>query len=185
MATTRLRKTFAYPDSDSEPSDLDEEHQEALLSSLRDQDNARSQLYLQVYLVVPIIAALYYLYAMFTASTARQTLISVLSLSSLLCTIGILYLIPIGAAIGKGKKPLYRVEAEKSPVERYLPTLNAALAGMLCLSAIASWRRGMMEDALRGTGPAIVSGFTMLSRQQLRPLDLEGLKQARYELKGA
>ncbi|OQO02801.1 hypothetical protein B0A48_11084 [Cryoendolithus antarcticus] len=185
MATTRLRKTFAYPDSDSESSDLDEEHQEALLDSLRDQDDARSQLYLRVYLVVPIIAALYYLFAMFTSSTARQTLISVLSLSSLLCTISILYFIPIGAAIGKGKKPLYLVEVEKSPMEKYLPALNAALSGLLCLSALASWRRGAIEDALREAGPAVVLGFTMLFRQQLRPLDLEGLKQARYELKGA
>ena len=35
------------------------------------------------------------------------------------------------------------------------------------------------------TQKAVIFGLTMFVRQQLRPLDLEELQQARYELKGA
>lgn len=47
MANTRMRKTFAYPDSDndSEPDDLDEEEQEKLIEHLMQADAQKTENY--------------------------------------------------------------------------------------------------------------------------------------------
>lgn len=199
MASTRLRKTFRYPsESDSEPDDLDEEHQEALLTSLKTQDDAKNALYRKLYLSIPLLATLYFFGTIFTATSARKRLLSLLSLSSLLSTAWILHFLPIQTPGRKGRR------MEKSPVERYILRLDAGLAGLIFLSALASWRRGAVEDAWKEALPGgmllcglesdlVVADFmlvvifllTMFVRQQLAPIDLEELQKARYELKGA
>ena len=47
MATARMRKTFAYPDSEneSEPEGIDETEQEQLIDQLRQSDAERTELY--------------------------------------------------------------------------------------------------------------------------------------------
>lgn len=206
MASTRLRKTFRYPsESDSEPDELDEEHQEALLVDLKAQDDAKNDIYRKLYLAIPLLAALYFFTAIFTSTSARKRLLALLSLSSLVSTAYILHFLPIRTPGRKGKRPVYQVEAEKSPVERHILRLDAGLAGLIFLSALASWRRGATEDAWKEALPGsmsyipVVNHFgavtdltrevifllTMFVRQQLAPVDLEELQKARYELKGA
>lgn len=156
MAATRLRKTFRYPsesDSDSEPNELDEEHQEALLVSLKAQDDKKNDLYRKLYLAIPALSGLYFLLTIFTATSARKRLLFLLSVSSLACTAYILHFLPIETPSRKGKRPVYQVEAEKSPVERYILRLNAGLAGLIFLSAVASWWRGAVEDAWKEALP--------------------------------
>jgi hypothetical protein len=154
MASTRLRKTFHYPSSDSEPDDLDEEHQDALLTSLKTQDDAKNALYRKLYLVIPLSAATYFFLTLFTAASARQRLIALLSLSSLLCTAYILHFMPLQTPDTKGKRAVYQVQSLSSPIEQYLPYLNAALAGLMLLSAGGSWRRGAVDDAWKEALPA-------------------------------
>lgn len=187
MAAARLRRTFRYPseDDDNEPEDLDEEHQEKLIADLEAEDSAKNELYRKAFLSIPFIASLVFLYTFVTASTARQRLIAILGVSSLACTGYILHFMPIEKPERKGKRAVYRVEAEKSPVEKYLVYLNAGLAALLELAAFVSWRQGRLDDAWRESLPAITLGLTMFVRQQLAPLDLEELQRARYELKGA
>ena len=47
MATARMRKTFAYPDSenDSEPEGIDEQEQEQLIDELRQKDAEKTDTY--------------------------------------------------------------------------------------------------------------------------------------------
>ena len=47
MATTRLRKTFAYPDSDedSEPEGIDEQEQEQVINTIIEADAAKTEKY--------------------------------------------------------------------------------------------------------------------------------------------
>jgi hypothetical protein len=47
MASTRLRKTFAYPDSssDSEPEGIDEQEQEQLINQLAEADAQKTENY--------------------------------------------------------------------------------------------------------------------------------------------
>ncbi|KAK5171448.1 uncharacterized protein LTR77_004592 [Saxophila tyrrhenica] len=188
MAITRLRKAFRYPsesDSDNEPDELDEEHQERLISDLQAQDAQKNELYRTAFVAISTLAWVFFMYTFVVASTARQRLIALLSLSSLGCTAYVLYFMPIEKPDRKGKKPVYQVEAEKSPVEKYLVYLNAALAGLLLLAATLSWRKGLGDDAWREALPAVILGLTLFVRQQLAPLDLEDLQKARYEYKGA
>ncbi|CAK1362881.1 unnamed protein product [Cercospora beticola] len=187
MAAARLRRTFRYPseDDDNEPEDLDEEHQEKLIADLEAEDSAKNELYRKAFLGIPFIASLVFLYTFVTASSARQRLIAILGVSSLACTAYVLHFMPIEKPERKGKRAVYRVEAEKSPVEKYLVYLNAGLAALLELAAFVSWRQGRLDDAWRESLPAIIMGLTMFVRQQLAPLDLEELQKARYELKGA
>ena len=157
MATTRLRKAFHYPseeDDENEPDEIDEEHQEKLIADLQAQDAEKNNLYRTAFLAIPLLGAVFFLYTFFIASTARQRLIALLSLSSLVCTTYILHFMPVEAPERKGKKPMYQVEAAKGPVERYLFYLNAALAALLLIAAALSARRSMREDAWREMLPA-------------------------------
>lgn len=156
MASTRLRKAFRYPseDSDSDPDELDEEHQERLISDLQAQDAQKNETYRKAFTAIPLIATLFFLYAFIAAATAKQRLIALLSLSSLGCTAYILYFMPIQAPDRKGKKAVYLAEAEKGPVEKYLVYLDGTLAGLLLFAATLSWRNGFSDDAWREALPA-------------------------------
>lgn len=187
MATTRLRQTFTYPseDNDDDGEHLDEEHQEKLIADLQAEDAQKNDTYRKLFVVIPIAAALFCLSLILFATTARQRLIALLSFSSLLCTAYILHYQPIVAPERKGKKAMYQLEAEQGPVEKYLVYLNAALATVMLLAAVLSWRQSKYQDAWREALPAIIFGLTMFARQQLAPLDFEDLHKARYEYKGA
>jgi len=164
MASTRLRKTFRYPsESDSEPDELDEEHQEALLTSLKAQDDAKNDLYRKLYLSIPILAAFYFFTAIFTATSPRKRLLALLSISSLVSTSYILHFLPIQTPGRKGKRPIYQVEAESTPVERYILRLDAGLASLIFLAALASWRRGATEDAWKEALPGSKSAKGLLN----------------------
>lgn len=154
MATARLRKTFHYPsDSESASEDLDEEHQEALLTSLASRDATQSTLYRNLFLPILLLPALYFLATIFQTSPIRQKCFAFLSISSLLCTAYVLYFMPVKAPDRKGKRAVWRVEAEEGPVGRYLVALNAVLAGVIMVSSAGSWRKGAMEDAWREALP--------------------------------
>lgn len=182
-----LRRTFKYPSESPTSSDdeLDEEHQERLIQTLRVEDAAKNTLYRRLFLALPLLSALFYLYAFVTASLARQRLIALLSLSSLACTGYILEFMPLETPDHKGKRAVWRVEAAKGPLEHFLVWLNAGLVGLLELAAVLSWRRGGLEDAWRESLAGIVFTLAMFARWQLAPLDFEELQRARYELKGA
>ncbi len=156
MATTRLRKAFRYPSEDDHESndELDEEHQEKVIADLQVQDAQKNELYRKGFATLPVLAAVFFLYTFVAARSSKQRLISLLSVSSLVCSAYILYFLPIERPDKKGKRPLYRVQAEKGPVESYLLYMNAALAGLLLLAATLSWRKGFVEDSWREALPA-------------------------------
>ncbi|TKA23467.1 hypothetical protein B0A50_07494 [Salinomyces thailandicus] len=187
-ASARLRHAFKYPsdDTDSDDPELDEEHQEALIASLQAEDAAKNTLYRKAFLAIPLSAALFYLYTfLFYTRSVQQALLSILSLSSLGCTAYILHFMPVEPVDKKGKTAVYRLEAAKGPVERYLVVLDAALAGVLVLASVVSWRKGAQEDAWREVLPAVIMGLIMFARQQLAPVDIAQLQRAQYDYKGA
>ena len=185
MPSTRLRQTFHYPSSDSD-TDLDEEHQETLIAALQATDARQNFLYRNIFLAIPLTGALVFLYTLlFRTSTRQQALLAILGLSSLVCTAYILHFMPLQAPARKGKTAVYKLEAAKGPVERYLLLLNAGLAALLLLAAAVSWRKHRTADAWREALPAMILGMAMFARQQLAPLDLEELQKAKYDYKGA
>lgn len=187
MATTRLRQTFRYPsDDDSEPDELDEEHQEILIASLQEEDARKNAFYRKAFLAVPLTSVLFFLYTLvLDTRTAQQALLAILGLSSLACSAYILHFMPLQLPEPKGKTPQYRLDAAKGPMERYLLLLNAGLAGLLLLAAAVSWRKGAGADGWREALPAMILAMTVFVRRQTAPLDLEELQKAKYDYKGA
>jgi hypothetical protein len=168
MATTRLRNAFRYPsesDSDNEPDELDEEHQEKLIASFQAEDAQKNNLYRNAFVSIPLISALFFLYTFIITSNARQRLIALLSVSSMISSAYILKFMPIESPARKGKRPVYQVEADKGPVERYMILLNASLVGLLLVAATLSWWKGFNDDAWREALPASKSCGYLSSRQ--------------------
>jgi hypothetical protein len=162
MATTRLRRTFAYPtecDSD-DPPDLDEEHQEALLTDLQTQDEATSTLYRHLFLALPVLTSLAYVPTVFTASTATQTFAALLTIIVPALAAWVLYFYPIRSSGRHGLKSLDvgsgRSEAsgEVKPREQYLIISGATLAGMLVLQSLGTWWAGEGEESWGVVVPA-------------------------------
>jgi hypothetical protein len=208
---TRLRRTFAYPtESDSDdPPELDEEHQEALLTTLQSQDEATSSLYRRLFLVLPVSTSLAYVPAFAWASGATETFVALLSVVVPALAAWILWAYPIGGE-GKKKGGLRGLgsggegaEGGKLPV-RYFIVLGTGLAGMSILQSGVLW--WAVDSELRTAVPAgrsfhsflllrvsstdvvlpvVVFFLTLFVRQQLALVDLEELRKARYELKGA
>lgn len=196
MDTTRLRKTFAYPSDSPNASDseLDEEHQEKLIAELQTRDSEKSTLYRHAFLSIPVLGALFFLYGLITATSANETSIAVVSLSSLGCTAYILHYMPIEAPERKGKRAVYAVEAEKGPVERWLVLLNAVLAGLLLIAAGLSWRRDKGEEAWRRALPMSkinsntgeqAQGFADTSGSHIRPYNVRSTTTSASRSRGS
>ena len=157
MATSRLRKTFHYPsssDSNDSADELDEEHQERLIASLQAEDAQKNDLYRNAFLSVPSFGILFFIYISLAARSPHETMIAVLSISSLASSAYIMKLMPIKSPARKGKIPMYQIEADKGPVQRHMILLNGALASLLFIAAVVSWSRGFSEYAYLEAFPA-------------------------------
>jgi hypothetical protein len=157
MASNRLRTTFHYPsssDSNDSADELDEEHQERLIASFQAEDARKNDLYRNAFLSVPSFGVLFFIYTCLAAGSLREFMIAVLSISSLASSAYIMKLMPIKSPARKGKIPMYQVEADKGPVERYMILLNGVLASLLFIVAVVSWSRGFSEYAYLEAFPA-------------------------------
>jgi hypothetical protein len=247
-ATTRLRKTFAYPSDDDDDSprhrnDLDsdyddddedgpaydEQEQEDLIRSLAAQNAARNAQFRLFLLAVPALSTIPYLLFMYNSlfgnkkgigrgggGGGRDTYTAILSLTSLACTTWTLYSLPPGETgirvfdartgvssastsnrrqnIGSAASPLRPQHHPRSPLETYLPYLNAVLCGILVVtgllsssssrsSAIASQHWGHVSLAYL---PAIDYAVVLAAKMLMGSVDPEReLNALRYEYKGA
>jgi len=147
MATTRLRRTFAYPtESDSDdPPDLDEEHQEQLLTALQTQDEATSTLYRHLFLALPVLTSLAYIPSFAWASGATETFVALLSVFVPALAAWILYAYPITVPGNHGLRSLYfssgrgKTPGGVKPPVRHLIVFGATLAVMLLLQTGLPW----------------------------------------------
>jgi len=149
MATTRLRRTFAYPtdsDFDNDPPDLDEEHQEALLTTLQSQDEATSTLYRNLFLALPVLTSLAYVPAFTWASGAAETFVALLSVSVPALAAWILWGYPVGSEVEERKGGSGGGEmaggGKKLPPVRWLIGIGASLAGVIVLQSFGAWWAG-------------------------------------------
>ncbi|KAF8863497.1 hypothetical protein BDZ45DRAFT_763436 [Acephala macrosclerotiorum] len=203
QTTARLRKTFHYPtDNDEEddlPEALDEEEQEQLIHTLHQQNIQTNNTYRLALLSLPLLSLIPYLPSLLVARTAFLALLSV---TSLLSTAFLLYVLPpgeIGIAfldhlnaplpLKKGKGVAGRLDllvgGDDGPVRKYLPYLNLGLCVVLVpLGALVGGR----GEIWMGFGwlPAGVYGVMMLAKWVMGSVDPEGeLGELRYGFKGA
>lgn len=181
--SSRLRRAFQYPDSDdSSDADLDEEHQERLISQLQAEDAQKNAFYRKAFTAIPVVAAAYFLFSMlFLATSARERFIALLCASSLGVSA---YTIWIGEEKDERSGKLFQGDA-RGPMEKYFPLMNVVFAGVLGVAAVVNWRNGRGEEAVREVLPAVVMWGSWVVRGWLRPVDLKTLEERRFGLKGA
>ncbi|RDA87199.1 hypothetical protein CP532_2520 [Ophiocordyceps camponoti-leonardi (nom. inval.)] len=187
----RLRRPFQPPDSDSDsqPDALDEQEQEAVIFRLVEANASRNRLFLKILLALPLLASVPYI-------TLLPSLLALLSITSLLATAYLLYLLPPHetgippldrwASLSRQRHPL--APSYKSPLETYLPSLNAVAAALLVLMGFLSDRRAQGSLAWIGAGnlPAIIYLAVLLAKYVMAGVDPEGeLSALKYNYKGA
>ncbi|KAF8418513.1 hypothetical protein EV426DRAFT_577468 [Tirmania nivea] len=173
MARARLRTALHYPsdsDTDSLPSHMDEEEQEALLRRLRQSDTSTNEFYSTLFSLLFVLPAIYSLLILLR----KPTLISVLALSSLGITAYTVKFVPVsgartsGGAEGEGK---ISIGGGGGPIERFLPVLNGVLAVVVGLGAYLQRPKGDEMELEAWAG--------------YLPLDLSDLEKTKYKYKGA
>lgn len=207
------------PDSDSDsPMALDEQEQESLIASLAAQNAARNAQFRLFLLLLPAFSALPYLLALLRGPAA--VVVPVLGLSSLACTAWTLLALPPGvtgiAAVdawvsgdnsnnnsshnnfNNSNNTLLQQQRliRPSPLETYLPYLNAALCTVLILLELAGGGGGRSAETetaqqrwghvALGNLPAIVYVVVLAAKAVMGGVDPEReLGALRYEYKGA
>jgi len=180
QTAARLRKTFHYPpDNDSEdllPEALDEEEQENLIRTLERENATRNKQFATALLALPLLSIVPYTPTLFNS---RTTLLSLLSITSLLSSAYLLYILPPGQTAISFLDSLNTPSAKQQPsrgqfsqilgpderpTRKYLPYLNLGLCGVLVLLGITITRK--TEELWWGYGwlPAGVYAVVLLAK---------------------
>ncbi|TVY87114.1 hypothetical protein LAWI1_G004263, partial [Lachnellula willkommii] len=148
--TSRLRKTFRYPPIPRTLIPYQKlwmkkmcTEQENLIKTLHEQNTNLNIQYTRILLALPLVCILPYLSALFAAQT---TFLSILSISSLLSTAWMVFVLPAGETgismldklnntpaklDGGGVEYPKRVVNSDGPIRQYLPYLNLGLCLLL------------------------------------------------------
>ncbi|GAB0136389.1 hypothetical protein EsDP_00004690 [Epichloe bromicola] len=200
----RLRRTLGYPDFSSSPSTLDEQEQEALINHLSAQNALQNTLFSRLLLALPLAATLPYVALL--AHDPGRAIVAVPSLTSLLSTAYLLHSLPPGvtgiapldARTGaSGRRPQRGFpnrhrDRDKSPLETYLPYLNAGLVLILALTGLATGRgapgsgSGSFAWIATGNLPGVVYAIVLLAKVVMGGVDPEReLSALKYGYRGA
>ncbi|EEH37068.2 hypothetical protein PAAG_07486 [Paracoccidioides lutzii Pb01] len=193
MAALNLRRTFRYPDSESENEtreELDEEEQEAVIQKLLRQDEERNTQYTLIFTTIPLVSTLLYLPSFISSSsTASRRFLCLLSIASLFSTAYIMRYLRIERTDRKGKRPLRDIEAEQGPliVRQYLSPANTFICAVLSVTAYVLQSQPYAEDMfwIFCLVPGIVFLLVWVSRNIMLSVDIKELEGLRYEYKGA
>ncbi|MCJ1355128.1 MAG: hypothetical protein MMC33_005119 [Icmadophila ericetorum] len=192
MATTRLRKAFKYPTEDDNNEEdtaiaLDEEEQEKLIQKLRAEDEEQNDEWTRRFFSVPMGSMMTYIPALLFFTNRPAQLLSVCCVTSLICTAYILFI-----PNTKSRPTSYtdRTKWEKpelSPLQKYLPWLNAVLAGVLaCYALPVKWKNETHDGFwLLCALPALVLGVIIVAKRMIISVSLDDLEELKYPYKGA
>ncbi|PGG97976.1 hypothetical protein AJ79_09031 [Helicocarpus griseus UAMH5409] len=197
MASVKLRRTFRYPDSDSENEtreELDEEEQEAMIQKLLRQDEKRNHQYTLIFTAIPLVSTLLYLPSIiFLASTGPQRICCLLSITSLLSTAYIMKYLRLERPDRKGKRPMRDIGAEQQAgplgalLERYIGPVNISICSILAITAYVGNGTNRLEDMfwILCLVPGVVFFLVWVCRKIMISVDVKELEGLRYEYKGA
>jgi hypothetical protein len=171
--------------------------QENLIRTLERENTTRNKQFATALLALPLLSIVPYVPTLFNEHT---TLLSILSITSLLSTAYLLYILPPGQTAisyldalnttSSKDKPARRQFAQnlglnEGPVMEYLPYLNLGLCGILVLLGMVVGRK---RELWWGFGwlPAGAYGVVLLAKWMMGSVDPEGeLGGLRYGFKGA
>ncbi|RFU80451.1 hypothetical protein TARUN_1775 [Trichoderma arundinaceum] len=210
--TTRLRRTFRYPnDSDSDsPEAMDEEEQDQLIQTLAAENASQNETLARILLALPLLSTAAYIRPLFDPATAS---FAIFCITSLLATAFLLHRLPptetgieIVDAWASGRKHppgdltsrlhlrnplgvLGRAHIEtRSPLEKILPYMNLGLTGLVIIMGLVRGdeRGGGFGWVSMGNVPGLVYSVIMIAKIIMAGVDpereLTGLK---YGYKGA
>ncbi|KAI1760895.1 hypothetical protein GGR53DRAFT_507966 [Hypoxylon sp. FL1150] len=198
---------------------LDEQEQETLIEALAEQNDVRNAQFRLLLLCLPAVSALPYLAALLFSGDGRNSRsVALMALSSLASTGWMLARLPpgvtgvkvldewVGASSGSrdrdddnnstskkkkraGALPFWADNNPRSPLENYLPYMNAGLCAVLVLTGFLS-RSAVSQGYWGHVGlsnlPAIVYGVVLVAKIVMGGVDPErDLGALRYEYKGA
>ncbi|EEH08656.1 conserved hypothetical protein [Histoplasma capsulatum G186AR] len=193
MTSVNLRRTFRYPDSESEHEtrgELDEEEQEAMIQKLLRQDEERNAQYTLIFTALPLASILLYLpYIFYSTSTGSQRLLCILSIASLLSTAYIMKYIRLGRPDPEDELPRRDTGAEQWPMtlRQYLVAANTVICATLSVVAFSTENNSHNGDVFWALYLVPGSVFILIwgSRKIMMSIDIKELEYLRYEYKGA
>jgi len=164
-----------------------------MIQTLHQENVVRNKQYTQIFLALSLISIIPYVPTLFSP---RTSLLSLLSISSLLSTSYLLYILPPGTTsislLDTWNTPTSEVShsglrqvQDHGPLQQYLPYLNLGLCTILGLLGMVF--RGK-EEVWRGFGwlPAGVYVVVLISKVVMGSVDPEAeLGRFRYDFKGA
>lgn len=170
-----------------------------MIRTLEQENTARNKQFATALLALPLLSIVPYIPTLFNS---RTTLLSLLSITSLLSTAYLLYiLLPGQTAIsfldslntpssakeqGSRRQISQNLGLDEGPIRQYLPYLNLGLCGVLVLLGMVASRKA--EELWWGFGwlPAGVYAVVLLAKWVMGSVDPEGeLGGLRYGFKGA
>jgi hypothetical protein len=171
--------------------------QENLIRTLEKENTTRNKQFATALLALPLLSIVPYTPTLFDEHT---TLLSILSITSLLSTAYLLYILPPGRtaiayldnlnASSSIDNPARRqfsqnLGLDEGPIRQYLPYLNFGLCGLLVLLGLLVSRKIELWAGF-GWLPVGVYGVVLLAKWMMGSVDPEGeLGGLRYAFKGA
>jgi hypothetical protein len=171
--------------------------QEKLIRTLEQENTTRNKQFATALHALPLLSIAPYVSTLFKG---RTTLLSILSITSLLSTAYLLYVLPPGQtgisyldalnASSSKYKPIPRqfsqnFALDEGPIKQYLPYLNLGLCGVLVLLGMVVGRKIELWWGF-GWLPAGVYAVVLLAKWMMGSVDPEGeLGGLRYGFKGA
>jgi len=198
----------AWPDSGENVVFTSLTEQETLITNLRTTDNATNTQYTLFFTVLPLVIILAFIYFLSLSTKKSMTLACLLSITSLLATAYIMYMIPTGAALfttpAKQSLGLSGIALRRrgrqvdlpdffggidSPLTQYLPYLNAFLSVLLVLLALGFRGKPDVPDGVWPFFllPGAVFAIVLVVRASINDIQkgLTELQGMRYDYKGA
>ncbi|PGG98316.1 hypothetical protein GX51_06878 [Blastomyces parvus] len=186
-----LRRTFRYPDSESENETrdgLDEQEQEEVIQELLRRDEDRNAQYRLMFTALPLASAFLYL-PYILSSTWSGRLFCLLSITSLISTAYMMKYFRLERPDPKGKRPIRDTEAEQGPmiVRQHLSTANTVICALLSVIAFYAANQTSQADIFWALYlvPGVVFLLVWVSRRIMVSVDIKELEGLRYEYKGA
>ncbi|EZF33678.1 hypothetical protein TMEN_6647 [Trichophyton mentagrophytes] len=190
MASTRLRKTFKYPDSDGDDDarpELDDQEQEALIESLRKDNETANAFYQLVLAVIPCVASCIFIPTIISFNSVFYDRASAfLGAASLLWTAYYMKYTPLPQSEFRGRHSISLSEEKEDPISRYTVIVNAVISLFLALSGFLRFQKdpGNAYHVLYVL-PAVALFTIVAARRTMVSVDLDELERLRYEYKGA
>ncbi|KAK3372826.1 hypothetical protein B0T24DRAFT_621413 [Lasiosphaeria ovina] len=212
MSSARVRHTFRFPaddardgragddDDDDVPAVMDEQEQESFIARLAAQNRQRNEQFGRLLLALPATASIPFAAgAVLRLAAAPPPLLSLLALSSLAATAFLTMRLPPArtgfAVLDRRLGGTTTAAAPRSPLETFLPYLNAGLCAVVAALGVLGRYRAAAAAAeptawelVLGLGslPALVFAVVVVAKVVMAGVDPEReLDALRYEYKGA